>query len=212
MPSRNRRPSMISDDEFGEQTLAIVKRIKRPTCERIYESLDISKDEMSKDEVWMRLESMCDAGLLDRHETKSGDTLFKAVVDKKTKSNKAKSENKKKTRKTESNEPGNVEEKQEPESSSKAPEEEPLPRVDATQVEFYVEKTRGPVTKSVVSPQKEERKDHEITILSKHDPTQVFHTRDYIRLIRYIISHMQQHEEPQAGISQIDKVFKSLIY
>merc|ERR1739838_725673 len=83
MPSRNRRPSMISDDEFGEQTLAIVKKIKRPTCERIYESLDIS--DMSKDEVWMRLESMCDAGLLDRQENKNGDILFKAVTDKKNK-------------------------------------------------------------------------------------------------------------------------------
>ena len=148
---------------------------------------------------------MCDAGLLDRHETKSGDTLFKAVVDKKTKSTKAKSENKKKTRKTENTEV-KEEDKQEAESSSKTTDDEPLPRVDATQVEFYVEKTRGPVTKAAASPQKEERKDHEITILSKHDPTQVFHTRDYIRLIRYIISHMQQHGEPQAGISQIDKV------
>ena len=192
MPSRNRRPSVISDDEFGEQTLAIVKRIKRATCERIYESLDIS--DMSKDEVWIRLDSMCEAGLLDRHETKSGETLFKAIADKK-KQKSSKNETKKKQKKSE-----------EKDEESESRPEEPLARLDAGQVEFYVEKTRGPVTKALASPEKEESKDHELTVLSKNDPTQVFHTRDYIRLIRYILSHMQDHGEPQGGISQIDKV------
>ena len=195
MPSRNRRPSVISDDEFGEQTLAIVKRIKRATCERIYESLDIS--DMSKDEVWIRLDSMCEAGLLDRQETKSGETLFKAIVDKKNKKS-SKNETKKKPKKSEEKDDESEQSRQEP--------EEPVARLDAGQVEFYVEKTRGPVTKALASPEKEESKDHELTVLSKNDPTQVFHTRDYIRLIRYIISHMQDHGEPQGGISQIDKV------
>ena len=43
--------------------------------QKIFEQLDIC--DMTKDEVWMRLESMCDAGLLDKQEQKNGETFFK---------------------------------------------------------------------------------------------------------------------------------------
>merc|ERR1711990_763901 len=76
MPSsRSRRPSTISDDEFGEQTLAVIKRCKKATVDKIYEQLEIM--DMSKDEVFVRLDSMCEAGLLDKIEQKNGEVFFK---------------------------------------------------------------------------------------------------------------------------------------
>ena len=49
-------------------------------------------------------------------------------------------------------------------------------------------------------------RDHELTILSKEDKTEIFHTRDYIRLIRYLIRDMHRNEDLNTTIGNIDKV------
>ena len=52
-------------------------------------------------------------------------------------------------------------------------------------------------------------RDHELTILSKEDKTEIFHTRDYIRLIRYLIRDMHRNEDLNTTIGNIDKVNSS---
>ena len=76
-------------------------------------------------------------------------------------------------------------------------------------LEIYIEKTGGPYTKLDWSPESEchEKRDHELTILSKQDPSEVFHTRDYIRLLRYVIQHMGRNAEFNTTMASIDKVF-----
>jgi len=78
MPSgRSRRPSVISDDEFSETAQTIIKRHKKATVEEIYENLDFC--DMSRDEVYMRLESMCEAGILEKMKQKNGEVFFKSA-------------------------------------------------------------------------------------------------------------------------------------
>ena len=81
-------------------------------------------------------------------------------------------------------------------------------------IDWYVEKTGGPTTKMDFeqngSEQGHEKRDHEITILSKENSEEVFHTKDYIRLLRYLIKHMNKMEELNATMASIDKVYYSL--
>ena len=49
-------------------------------------------------------------------------------------------------------------------------------------------------------------REHELTILSKENKTEIFHTRDYIRLIRYLIRDMHRNEDLNTTIGNIDKV------
>ena len=84
----------------------------------------------------------------------------------------------------------------------------PTSRLDPTQLDFYVEKTGGPVTKPEFNDDHEldRGRDHELTILSKEDKAEIFHTRDYIRLIRYLIRDMHRNEDLNTTIGNIDKV------
>ena len=78
MPSgRSRRPSVISDDEFSETAQSIIKKQKKVTVDEIYENLDFC--DMSRDEVFMRLESMCEAGILEKMKQKNGEVFFKSA-------------------------------------------------------------------------------------------------------------------------------------
>ena len=55
-------------------------------------------------------------------------------------------------------------------------------------------------------------RDHELTILSKEDKAEIFHTRDYIRLIRYLIRDMHRNEDLNTTIGNIDKVNSKILH
>ena len=185
--------------------------------------------DMSKDEVFVRLDSMCEAGLLDKIEQKNGEVFFKnPPKEAKKNSSKSKPKKKKETKEVKEEPPEDIEDttqdsvevkhlfiayhvytaqiksscKQENDANAV------LARADPLMIDWYVEKTGGPYTKSDWSPSSDsnEKRDHELTILSKADSGEVFHTRDYIRLLRYLIRHMVKKEEYNTTMAGIDKV------